>query len=102
MKQHTLELSAEERKELEHARDRDKRAYMRECAAALLKIADGQSANHVAQHALNHRRDPDTLYRWLSKYKNGGLQALVHKPSGHRGFSPSRGRSVEGTDAPTT
>jgi hypothetical protein len=71
---------------------------MREYAAALLKIAEGQSANHVAQYGLNHRRDPDTLYRWLSKYKGGGLQALVHKQRGHRGFSPSRGRRVEATD----
>ena len=102
MHQHTLELSSEQRQELEHTRDRDKRAYMREYAAALLKIADGESANHVAQHLLNHKRDPDTLYRWLSKYKSGGLSALVHKARGHRGFSPSRGRSAEGTDTTTS
>jgi transposase len=75
---------------------------MREYASALLKIADGLSANHVAQHGLYKKRDPDTLYRWLNKYKAGGLQALVHKQRGHRGFSPSRGRSVEGTDPPTS
>jgi transposase len=75
---------------------------MREYAAALLKIADGQSANYVAQHGLNHKRDPDTLYRWLSKYKQGGLSALVHKQRGHRGFSPSRGRSAEGNDPPAS
>ena len=102
MRQHSLELSQEARQELERTRDRDKRAYMREYAAALLKIADGQSANQVAQYGLNKRRDPDTLYRWLTKYKQGGLQALVHKERGHRGFSPSRGRSPEGTDPPTS
>jgi hypothetical protein len=102
MRQHTLELSPEQRAELEHARDRDKRAYMREYASALLKIADGQSANHVAQHGLYKKRDPDTLYRWLSKYKAGGLSALVHRERGHRGFSPSRRRRLEGTDPPTS
>ena len=100
MRQHTLELSAEQRQELERTRDRDKRAYMREYAAALLKIADGQSANQVAQFGLNKKRDPDTLYRWLRKYKSGGLSALVHKQRGHRGFSPSRGRNAQGTDPP--
>lgn len=41
MHQHTLELSADQRQDLEQTRDRDKRAYMREYACALLKIADG-------------------------------------------------------------
>src|SRR5437764_3231106 len=101
MKTHTLQLSSEQRGELERMRDRDKRAYMREYATALLKIADGQSANHVAQFGLHKKRDPDTLYRWLTKYKQGGLQALVHKQRGHRGFSPSKGRRAEGADPPT-
>lgn len=94
MRQHTLELNAEQRDELERTRDRDKRPYMREYATALLKIADGQSANQVAQYGLHKRRDPDTLYRWLAKYKAGGLQALVHRMRGHRGFSPSAGRAT--------
>lgn len=102
MHQHTLELSREQREELERTRDRDRRAYMREYASALLKIADGLSANHVAQHALNKKRDPDTLYRWLHKYKSGGLSTLVHKKRGHRGFSPSRGRRVEGSNPPAS
>src|SRR5436309_9772483 len=100
MKQHILQLSSEQRAELEHTRDRDKRAYMREYATALLKIADGQSANHVAQFVLHKKRDPDTLYRWLAKYTEGGLAALVHKKRGHRGFSPSAGRAIGRGSAP--
>src|SRR5438105_3844623 len=100
MKQLTLELSTEQRTELERIRNTDHRPYMRECAAALLKIAAGQSTHQVAKSALHKERQPDTLYRWLSKYKSGGLAALVHKPSGHRGFSPSRGRSTERPDPP--
>mgnify|MGYP003288935070 CR=1 FL=1 len=100
MKQRSLEVSQEQRKELQHTRNRDHRAYMRECAAALLKIADGQSANSVAQFGLHHKRDPDTLYRWLNKYLSGGLQALVHKPSARRGFSPSARRRAKGANSP--
>lgn len=102
MSQLKLELSKEQHADLERTRDRDHRAYMRECAAALLKIADGQSAHQVADRGLNKKRQADTLYRWLRKYKSGGLAALVHKERGHRGFSPSARRRVEGTDPPTS
>ena len=102
MRQLTLELSTEQRAELERTRDRDHRAYMRECAAALLKVADGQSAHQVANHALNNKRQADTLYRWIRKYKSDGLAGLVHKQRGHRGFSPSAGRRVAGAGSPTS
>src|SRR5437667_6147241 len=94
MRQHTLELNADQRRELERTRDRDKRAYMREYASTLLKIADGQSANHIAQFGLIKARDPDTVYRWLSKYKAGGLPALVHKQRGTAGFPPQQGEAL--------
>ncbi len=102
MRQLTLSLNEQQRQELEQVRDRDSRAYLRECAAALLKIAEGQSPHQVAKQGLNKRRQADTVYRWLRKYNSGGLAALVHKPRGHRGFSPSRGRSTEGTDPPSS
>src|SRR4051812_27384956 len=101
MRQHTLELSEQQRIELERIRDRDHRAYLRECAAALLKVADGQSARQVAHNGLNKSRQADTVYRWLIKYNSGGIAALVHKQRGHRGFSPSAGRATAGAD-PTT
>ena len=56
-----LSLSDAQRQELEHTRDHDHRPYLRERAAALLKIASGQSAHRVARHGLHKRRDPDTL-----------------------------------------
>ena len=92
MRPRTLSLTAVQRSELEQVRDRDRRAYLRECAAALLKIADGQSAHHVACHGLLKRRKPDTVYTWLNNYQRSGIAGLIHLPSGHRGFSPSRGR----------
>ena len=58
----TLILTAARRTDLESARDHDPRPYVRERAAALLKIADGQSPHAVARHGLLKPRDPDTLY----------------------------------------
>ena len=89
MERRSLELTAAHRAELEHTRDRDRRPYLRECAAALLKVADGQPAYLVARTGLHKRRHPDTVYRWLTKYEQDGLAGLIHKPRGHRGFSPS-------------
>ncbi|MFL5733170.1 MAG: helix-turn-helix domain-containing protein [Chloroflexia bacterium] len=101
MHQLTVDLTDQQRVELVRTRDRDHRAYLRECAAALLKVADGQSARQVALSGLNKPRQADTVYRWLSKYKSGGIAALVHKQRGHRGFSPSAGGSAKRTDPPT-
>lgn len=84
----TLVLSPAQRAELAGARDRDRRPYLRECAAALLKVADGQTAHRVARHGLLRPRDPDTLYRWLDVYARDGLAGLVQRPCGHRGHSP--------------
>ena len=86
-----LTLSDAQRRELEHTRDHDRRPYLRERAAALLKIAQGQTAHHVARSGLHKPRDPDTLYAWLDRYEHGGLPGLVQRPRGDRGFSPSAG-----------
>lgn len=88
MHRRTFALTPEQRVELEQTRDRDRRAYLREIAAALLKVADGQAAHAVARQGLHKRRVPDTVYRWLTKYEQQGLLGLVHRPRGHRGFSP--------------
>lgn len=88
MRPRTLVLSSAQRAELEAARDRDRRPYLRECAAALLKVADGATAHWVARHGLHKPRDPDTVYRWLDAYAAAGLAGLVHRPRGHRGLSP--------------
>ncbi len=86
--QRTLTLSAAQRQELEHARAHDRRPYLRERAAALLKIAQGQAAHHVARAGLHKPRDPDTLYAWLDRYQHAGLRGLVQRPRRPRGFSP--------------
>jgi hypothetical protein len=71
-KRRTLQLSPEQRAELESIRNRDPRAYIREKAAALLKIADGMTPHAVARHGLLRCRDPDTVYGWLDDYELTG------------------------------
>ena len=48
----TLTLTKEQRAELSHVLHHDPLPYLREKAAALLKIADGQSGRAVALHGL--------------------------------------------------
>ena len=85
-----LELSASEREELERVRRHDGRPYMREKAAALLKIADGQVASQVAERGLLQSHDPDIVYRWLKRWQTQGVAGLVVKKGRGRkaAFSP--------------
>ena len=82
----TLELSPQERENLMRSRDREPRAYLREQAAALLKIADGQSPHAVALTGLLRCRDPDTVYGWLDYYEEH--RKLRVRPACRRRFSP--------------
>jgi hypothetical protein len=72
-----LSLTETERKTLREYRDHDPRPQVRERCAALLKIAEGQSAYDVAQHGLLKARDPDTVYGWLNVYQNEGMKGLL-------------------------
>jgi len=94
MHRRTLVLTETQQAELRVLRDHDRRAYLRERAAALLKIAAGESPHAVARDGLLRPRDPDTVYGWLTAYEQGGLAGLLHQPRGHRGFSPSARRSA--------
>ncbi len=86
-KHHKLELSATERQELIDLRDKGKPAYLRERAAALLKIHAGFSPHKVAKKGLFRQRDPDTVYTWLRRYRAKGIPGLFHKPG--RGRKPA-------------
>ena len=87
----TLTLSSSQRQELEHARDHHERPYVRERAAALLKIAQGLTAHQVALHGLLKTRDPDTVYGWLRRYLAEGMPGLLVRAGRGRkpAFSPS-------------
>ena len=87
---HRLDLTAAERAELMHLRDSAAVPYLRERAAALLKVADGATAAHVARSGLLRPRQPDTLYAWLRRYRVEGIAGLSIRPGRGRkpAFSP--------------
>lgn len=80
-------LSTESRLELENLMKTGHKAYLRERAAAILKIADGMSANQVAQHGLLRKRQVDTVCDWVHRYQAEGIAGL-HIRSG-RGRKPA-------------
>lgn len=86
----TLELTAEQRAELEQARDRHPKPYVRERAAALLKVASGQTAGQVARQGLLKERYKRTVKKWLKRYQTDGLAGLIVKSGRGRkpAFSP--------------
>jgi hypothetical protein len=81
----TLTLSLEQRRALVELRNQTKQEYIRERCAALLKIADGESAHSVARQGLLRLRDPDTVYGWLDCYEGEGIAGLhAHQQGGVR------------------
>ncbi len=75
-----------ERPELERVRDHHPKPYVRERAAAILKIADGLSGRAVALHGLLKPRCPDSIYDWVKDYQAEGTKGLLIKPG--RGRKP--------------
>ena len=86
-----LNLLPAERRALVHLRDHAPQPYLRERAAALLKIADGMLVTVDAREGLLRPRDPDTVYAWLNRYQRCGLAGLQLRPGRGRkpAFSPS-------------
>lgn len=93
-----LELSETQRAELEDLRDHASQPYLRERAAALLKIADGLSGREVARHRLNRAHWQDTIYEWVKRYQVEGMVGLHIQPGRGRkpAFSPRTPRSNHG------
>jgi transposase len=83
---HRLLLTSDERAALVVLRDRGAKAYLRERAGALLRLAGGQSAAAVARTGLLRPRQPDTVYRWLARYRAEGIAGLWDRPG--RGRKP--------------
>lgn len=90
-KRHTITLSTAQTLELEEIIATHPKPYMRERAAALLKVGAGKSAHAVALDGLLRVRDPDTVYAWLKRYAAEGLAGLQIRPGRGRkpAFSPS-------------
>jgi len=86
-----IELTDAQRAELEDVRDHHRLPYMREHAAAILKIADGVSGRETARHRLLRPHWPDTIYEWVKRYQAEGIEGLKIRPGRGRkpAFSPS-------------
>jgi hypothetical protein len=84
-------LTPAQRAELETLRDHAAKPYLRERAAALLKVAAGLPLTTVAQHGLLQVRAPETVGSWVARYRTGGVPALTVAPGRGRKpvFSPS-------------
>lgn len=91
MNKRSLTLSACERTELEAMRDHDPRPYLRERAAALIKIAEGMGPTVVARSGLLKPRHQESVCLWLNDYEI--TRTVRPRPATRRTFSPSRPRS---------
>ncbi len=86
----TLDLSVRQQVELIHLRDRHPKPYLRERAAALLRIAAGERPCHVARRGLLRPRSKAAVRSWLDRYQAGGVDGLRIRPGRGRksAFSP--------------
>lgn len=86
----TIVVTDEQRKQLLDILKHDPKPYLRERAAAILKVADGHIAAHVARSGLLEPRDPDTIYSWLDRFQEFGVPGLKIRPGRGRkpAFSP--------------
>jgi hypothetical protein len=77
--------------ELEAVRDRHPKAFLRERAAAVLKVAAGQTLTDVAEAGLLKRHEPETVHLWIKRYLERGVAGWkVASGCGRKAkFSPS-------------
>ncbi len=82
-----IELSDQQRTEVEDICRHARLPYLRERAAAILKIAKGHSGRETARHLLNQAHWQDTVYEWVKRYQAEGIRGL--KIRAGRGRKPS-------------
>ena len=98
-----LRISVAQEIELEAVRSSHGKAYMRERASAVLKVAAGQSVRQVAEHGLLKRHEPETVSLWIRLYQAQGLAGWSIKPGRGRKASffphaPDGGARSSGTE----
>jgi transposase len=76
----TVCLMPEQEEQLKQIRDTHKDAYMRERAAAIIKLAQGMSPRRVALNGLLKTRKPDTVRDWIKRFLSEGIAGLPVKP----------------------
>jgi hypothetical protein len=92
MRRLLLPLTTAQRSELTRLRDHDPKPYVREKAAALLKVADGWTAQAVGAYGLLRPRAADTVAHWVHSFRADGVAGLAVRPGRGRkpAFSPLR------------
>jgi hypothetical protein len=94
-------LSQAQTAELEKVRSSHRKAYLRERASALLKVANEQSARQVAEKGLLKRHEPETVSLWIQLYQTQGLAGWTIKAGRGRkaSFSPKAPNHQERSDS---
>lgn len=90
-----LTLTAEQEAELRQARDGHEKAYVRERAAAILKVGGGRTIKDVAHNGLLKRRKEHAVKEWITRYQEAGVAGLLIRPGRGRKpafFPPDPGR----------
>lgn len=84
-------LTPEQERELIWAREHQQKAYVRSKAAAILKVAAGQSMRQVALHGLLRPIKEECVSGWIDRYESEGLTGLLVRTGRGRkpAFSPS-------------
>jgi hypothetical protein len=92
-----LELTEAQRAELEDLRDHAEQPYLRERAAALLKVAAGWSAWKTAREGLLKPRYKETVSEWVRRYQRQGVSGLeIRKGRGRKpAYFPGLSRPAE-------
>ncbi len=83
-------LSPAQEAELIAVRDHHPKPYLRERAAAILKVAQGHPVHQVASTGLYKPRQHETVSAWITRYLQDGLAGLrVQAGRGRKpAFSP--------------
>lgn len=87
-----IELNEAQIQELERTRHQSPKPQLRERAAAVLKVAQGQTVSEVAENGLLIRHEPETVHSWIKAYLKDGLEGWrVQSGRGRKAaFSPQK------------
>jgi transposase len=74
-----IHLSRRQQAELVEIRNHHAKPYLRERAAAILKVDSGQLLTQVAEQGLLKRHEPETVHEWIKSYLRQGVKGLTIK-----------------------
>ena len=86
-----LQLNEQQLSELHDIRDHHEKPYVRERAAAIIKVGSGQSIRQVAMYGLLKPYEPEAVSEWIRRYLAEGPDGLlIRKGRGRKpAFFPS-------------